>query len=86
MQDIIDKLTVRILMNYNIQECYQSDKKVAMKFISDSFDYLKLNVPNYRKSSYFKERGFARSIIEKHEFITKLYCLLYISFRREFKK
>ena len=86
MQDIIDKLTVRILMNYNIQECYQSDKKIAMKFISDSFDYLKLNVPNYKKSSYFKERGVARSIIEKHEFITKLYCLLYISFRREFKK
>ena len=35
----LDKLTVRILTNYTIQQRMQSDKKLAMKFIDDAFSY-----------------------------------------------
>lgn len=77
MQDVIDKLTVRILMNYNIQTRYLKDKHLANKFIDKSFEYLNKNVINYRSSIYYKERGFLRGIIEKNKFITKLYCTLY---------
>ena len=41
IKETVDKLTVQILTNYTIQQRYQSDKSIAMKFIDDTFKYLK---------------------------------------------
>ena len=76
-QKSVDKLTIRILINYNIQQRYQINKKIAIKFIDNSFDYLRKNVPNYKNNSYFKERNMIKSIIEKSKTLTKFYCLIY---------
>ena len=76
LKDKIDKLTVRILTNYNIQQRNQIDKKVAMEFIDESFDYLKNEVPYYKKNKYYENRGM-KKIIERNKFLTKLYCKLY---------
>lgn len=77
MDEVVDKLTIRILMNYNIQQRYQEDKKLAMKFIEESFIYLKKNIPNYRNNVYYKERKILKSTIEKNKNITKIYCHIY---------
>lgn len=77
MKETVDKLTIRILMNYNIQQRYQQDKSLAMKFIEDSFSYLEKEIPLYKNNKYYKERGVLRSLVEKNKTITKLYCKLY---------
>ncbi len=73
----LDTLTISILMNYNIQQRVQEDWVVGKKFIEESFNYLRDNIPDYRKNSYFKTRGIIRTFIEKNEIITKLYCNVY---------
>lgn len=40
MKDSVDELIVRIITNYNIQQRVQKDKKLGMKFIDQSFNYL----------------------------------------------
>ena len=42
----MDKLTVRILTNYTIQQRNQQNIKTGMKFIDEAFDYLEKEVPN----------------------------------------
>ena len=76
LKDKIDKLTVRILTNYTIQQRVQPNKKDAMDFIDDAFDYLKKEVPDYKKNKYYENRGKKR-IIEKSKFLTKLYVNIY---------
>ena len=73
----IDNYIVKMLMNYNIQQRVQKDKKIAMKFIDDSFEYLNKYVPNYKNNKYFKERNKIKGFIEKNKSISKLYCKLY---------
>ena len=76
LKEKIDKLTVRIITNYTIQQRNQNDKKIAMEFIDKAFDYLKKEVPNYKSNKYYENRGF-RKIIEKNKTLTKLYCNFY---------
>ena len=76
LKEKIDKLTVRILTNYTIQQRVQPNKKDAMEFINEAFDYLKKEVPDYKKNKYYENRGKKR-IIEKSKFLTKLYVSLY---------
>lgn len=76
-KNIVNILTIKILVNYNIQQRYQKDKKIAMKFIDESFNYMKENIPNFRKSNYFKNRNKLKAIIEKNKTLTKIYCYIY---------
>lgn len=77
IKEELDNYIVKMLMNYNIQQRNQKDKTIAMKFIDNSFEYLKKYVPNYKKNRYFKERNKIKGFIEKHKGISKLYCKLY---------
>ncbi len=76
-RDVVDTLTIKILVNYNIQQRNISDKKLRNKFIDSAFDYFERNIPNYRQNSYFKERNMLKSFIEKNKGLSKLYCDLY---------
>lgn len=78
MKEEIDYYIVSMLMNYNIQQRNQKDKKIGMKFIDESFDYLNKYVPNYRNNKYFKKRSKVKGFIEKHKNVSKIYCRLYI--------
>lgn len=75
--DVVDTLTIKILVNYNIQGRNIRDKKLRNKFIDETFDYFERNIPNYRQNSYFKERNMLKSFIEKNKGLSKLYCDLY---------
>ena len=77
IKETVDKLTVKILTNYTIQQRYQSDKSIAMKFIDDTFDYLKKEIPDYKKNKYYQGRSTAKRTIEKNKNLTKLYCRIY---------
>ena len=76
-RDVVDTLTIKILVNYNIQQRYIKNKNIRNKFIDESFSYLERNIPNYRQNSYFKERNMLKSIIEKSKVLSKLYCDIY---------
>ena len=76
LKDKIDKLTVRILTNYTIQQRNQKSKKIGLEFIDKAFDYLKKEVPDYKNNKYYINRG-KKKIIEKSKFLTKLYVRLY---------
>ena len=77
LKDKIDKLTVRILTNYTIQQRVQIDKKVGMEFIDKAFEYMKQEVPDYKKNKYYETRSLFKRTIEKNKFLTKLYVKLY---------
>lgn len=77
IKDSVDKLTVKILTNYTIQQRYQSDKNIAMKFIDSAFDYLSENVPDYKNNKYYSGRSFVKRTIEKSKTLTKVYIQLY---------
>ena len=82
MEDVINKLTVRTLTNYTIQQRVQKDIKVGMKFIDEAFSYMKKNIPNYKNNKYYETRGILRRTIEKNKFITKVYCSIYNLLRK----
>ena len=77
LKEKIDKLTVRIITNYTIQQRVQIDKKVGEEFIDEAFSYLEKEVPDYKNNKYYENRGFIRRTIEKNKFLTKIYCKLY---------
>ena len=75
----MDKLSVRILTNYTIQQRVQQDKEVGMQFIDRAFQYMKENISDYKDNKYYENRGFLRRTIEKNQFLTKVYCKHYKS-------
>lgn len=77
LKEKIDKLTVRIITNYTIQQRMQKNKKVGMKFIDEAFDYLKKEIPNYKENKFFENRGLLRKTIEKNKLLTKIYVNFY---------
>lgn len=77
IQETVNKLTVRILTNYTIQQRNQQDKKVGMKFIDEAFAYLKKEVPDYKDNKYYQSRGKLKQTIEKSKTLSKIYCFLY---------
>ena len=76
-REVIDTLTIKILVNYNIQGRNIKDKDIRNKFIDETFSYFEKNIPNYKSNIYFKERSMLKSIIEKSKVLSKLYCDLY---------
>ena len=77
INDVVDKLTVRIITNYTIQQRNQKDKKVGMEFIDTAFAYLKKEVPDFKNNKYYENRSFLKKTIEKNKILSKIYCLLY---------
>ena len=77
IKEVLDKLTVRIITNYNIQQRNQKDKKVGLEFIDESFKYLKKEVPDYKDNKYYENRSQIKRMIEKNKLLTKAYCLIY---------
>ena len=76
-REVIDTLTIKILVNYNIQQRYIEDKNIRNEFIDKTFSYLEKNMPSYKRNIYFKERSMLKSFIEKSKVLSKLYCNLY---------
>lgn len=76
VKESLNQLTVRTLTNYTIQQRVQIDKKVGKEFVSKVFDYLQVNVPDYKDKKYYKDRGI-RGIIEKNKLLTNIYISLY---------
>ena len=77
IKEDLNKLTVRMITNYTVQQRVQKDKKVGMEFIDKAFDYMKQEIPDYKNNKYFEERSFLRKIIEKSRLLTKIYCWFY---------
>ncbi len=77
LKEEIDKLTVRIITNYTIQQRNQKDKKIGMDFIDEAFIYLKNKVPDYKNNKYYQGRSILKRMIEKNKLLTKVYCKLY---------
>lgn len=72
VEETLDKLTIKILTNYTIQQRYQSDRKLAMKFIDEVFKYLEKEIPDYKNNKYYENRKI-KKVIEKSKLLTKIY-------------
>ena len=48
-----------------------------MKFIDDTFNYLKKEIPDYKKNKYYQGRSTAKRTIEKSKVLTKMYVKSY---------
>jgi len=83
VNEALDTLTISILMNYNIQQRMQENKKIGMEFIDQSFNYLEKEVPDYKNNKYYQGRDFIRRTIEKNIFLTKIYCKIYKKWKGE---
>ena len=77
IKEDLNKLTVRIITNYTIQQRMQNNKKVGMEFIDKAFAYMKKEVPDFKKNKYYEERTVIKRTIEKSKLLSKIYCLLY---------
>ncbi|MBE5806570.1 MAG: glycosyltransferase [Clostridiales bacterium] len=77
LKEALDKLTVRIVTNYTIQQRSQIDANVGKEFINEAFEYLEKEVPDYKNNKYYKGRGIFRRTIEKNKMLTHLYCKIY---------
>lgn len=77
IKESLDKLTVRIITNYTIQQRVQKDKKIGMQFIEESFKYLNQEVSDYKNNKYYQSRGILKRTIEKNKILTKIYVYLY---------
>lgn len=75
--EAVNKLTVKILTNYTIQQRVNINKKAGMRFIDEAFAYLKENVPDYKDNKYYEKRSKTKRMIEKSKFLTKTYCKIY---------
>lgn len=72
----LNKMTVRMITNYTIQQRQQVDLNIGLEFIDKAFDYLSKEIPDYKSNKYYEGRGI-RKIIEKNKFLTKLYVKRY---------
>lgn len=77
IKEVLDKLTVKIVTNYTIQQRNQKDNKVGMEFIDTAFTYLEKEVPDYKDNKYYENRGFLKRTIEKSKPLSKIYCSFY---------
>ena len=83
LKESINIFTVDIITNYTIQQRYQKDSKIRNKFIDQSFDFMKKNIPDYKNKKYYKGKNIVRRLVESSELLTKLYCkIVGIKYRR----
>ena len=75
--ETIDKLTVKILTNYTIQQRYQVSIKDGYKFIDKVFNLFEKEIPDYKNNKYYEDRPFLKRTIEKSKLLTKIYIKLY---------
>lgn len=75
-KESLNRWIVWIVTNFTIQQRNQEDKKLAMKFIDHSHDFLSVVVPDYKNNKYYEGRGIKR-VIEKSRILTKIYVRLY---------
>lgn len=78
----VDDLVIYLITTYTISQRCIKDKNLRDKFIDKAFLYLNENVPNYKKSNYFKKRNILKKVIEKNKVLTKLYCDTYVLFKK----
>ena len=80
-KDELKKLIVRKITTYTISQRTQKNKYLINRFIDEAFDYLKENVPDYKKKKYYPNRSFIKRTIEKNKTLTKIYCKIYKIFK-----
>lgn len=78
----VDDLVIYLITKYTISQRYLKCKKDRDKFIDYAFEYLNKNIPNFRRSNYFKKRNKLKGFIEKSKFLTKIHCDLYSIFKK----
>ena len=70
----LNKLTVRMITNYTIQQRNQKDINVGMRFIDEAFEYMSQEITDYKNNKYYRNRNLFQKTIEKNKTLTKLYC------------
>ena len=78
----VDDLVIYLITKYTISQRYLKNKKDRDRFIDYAFAYLNKNIPDFKRSNYFKKRNKLKGFIEKSKFLTKIHCDLYSIFKK----
>lgn len=70
----LEFLNIRTLFRYTLQQKNQSDKKLASKFIDETFKFLNSEFPDWKNNEIWKKRNILKRIIEGNKTLTKIYC------------
>ena len=73
----LEFLNIRTLFRYTLQQKNQSDKKLAGKFIDETFKFLNSEFPNWKNNEIWKKRNILKRIIEGNKSLTKIYCKVF---------
>lgn len=82
IKSAVEDLIIYLITKYTISQRYLKNKKNRDKFIDYAFKYLNKNIPNFKKSNYFKKRNKLKGFIEKNKILTKIHCDLYSIFKK----
>jgi glycosyltransferase involved in cell wall biosynthesis len=77
LKEEIEYLNVSKLLDYNIQQRKQRNRTLRNKFIDQTFNYIKIKFPNYKKNRYWRYENIFKRIVKQSKLITKIYCLIY---------
>lgn len=78
----VDDLVIYLITKYTISQRYLKSKMDRDRFIDYAFVYLNKNIPDFKRSNYFKKRNKLKGFIEKSMFLTKIHCDLYSIFKK----
>ena len=82
IKSYVQDLVIYLITKYTISQRYLKNKSERDRFINYAFTYLNKNIPDFKKSNYFKKRNKLKGFIEKNKFLTKIHCDLYSIFKK----
>ena len=77
IKEYVEAMTIRNLFRYTLQQKYQTDKRIANKFIDDVFLFLNKEFPNWKQNKIWKKRNVFKRMIEQNKTLTKIYCMIF---------
>ncbi len=81
-KDTINKLAIKELTNYSMEQRKQMDKEQREKFVNEVFDYFEKEIPDYKKNKYSKKSSLLNKSIGKSRKLSLLYCNLCAKFKK----
>ena len=83
LRDELDYVIIDKVTTYMLQQRVQKNKKVRKEFIDSGYEFLNLNIKNWKKNKYYKKTSLIKRIIKNHKIILKMYCNVYAFLKRK---
>lgn len=80
LKEELEMLNIRQFTRYMLQQKYQKNEEIRKQFITDGYQYLNDNFPNWKNNKYYrKSNSIIKRMIKNNESLLRLYCMLFKS-------